>query len=123
MERLTINSENGWALKLDNPQTDVEAKQQLMCKFKIACAKLGELEDLMEIEGFDSIEHLQRFVFEYKAENEELKNHTKDLNNKLLNIQLFLKELRDSFHKGDETYDEIDKKLKELGGVDERNTF
>lgn len=46
----------------------------------------------------------------------ELKNHTYDLNNKLLNIHLFLKDLRNSFHKGDETYEEIDKKLKELGG-------
>ena len=115
MERLTVNNESGWALKLDNPQTDVEAKQQLMSKFKIACAKLGELEDLMEIEGFDSIEHLQRFVFEYRAENEELKNHTKDLNDKMLNLQLFLKHLRDGFHEDDETYKEIDEKLKELG--------
>ena len=50
--------------------------------------------------------------------DKELKDHIYDLSNKLLNIQLFLKDLRDSFHKGDETYEEIDKKLKELGGVD-----
>lgn len=49
-------------------------------------------------------------------ENQDLKDHIHDLNNKLLNLQLFLKDLRDSFHKEDETYEEIDKKLKELGG-------
>ena len=84
-----------------------------------AINKLAELEDLMEDEGFDSIEHFQRFVFEYRAENEELKNHTKDLNDKMLNLQLFLKNLRDTFHEKDEVYQEIDKKLKELGGKNE----
>ncbi len=46
--------------------------------------------------------------------DKELKDHIYDLNNKLLNLQLFLKDLRDSFHKEDEVCQEIDKKLKEL---------
>lgn len=62
---------------------------------------------------------LDQIIKNKEQENQELKEYTKELNNKLLNLQLFLKDLRDSFHKGDETYEEIDKKLKELGGVDD----
>lgn len=90
--------------------------------------KLGEFEDFIEEEGFEDLQDLKRYIEQSikvselitkkKQENQELKDHTYDLNNKLLNIQLFLKDLRDSFHKGDETYEEIDKKLKELGGGD-----
>ena len=94
--------------------------------------KLGEFEDFIEEEGFEDLQDLKRYIEQSikvselitkkKQENQELKDHTYDLNNKLLNLQLFLKKLREDFHKGDETYEEIDKKLKELGGGDERNT-
>lgn len=123
MNRLTQNNGKGWALKLDNPQTDIEAREQLMSKFKIACAKLGELEDFMEMCGYDSVEimasdigYMKGYIESQVTEICDLKEHTHDLNNKLLNLQLFLKDLRDSFHKEDEAYEEIDKKLKELGG-------
>ena len=106
---------------------------------EMGCEELEELEHLIGyprfVDGYDEndnpinkiefITHKQR-VYELLKENRkskeqinELKEHTHDLNNKLLNLQLFLKDLRDSFHKEDETYEEIDKKLKELGGVDE----
>ena len=94
--------------------------------------KLGEFEDFIEEEGFEDLQDLKRYIEQSikvselitkkKQENQDLKDHIYDLNNKLLNLQLFLKKLRDDFHKGDETYEEIDKKLKELGGGDERNT-
>lgn len=57
-----------------------------------------------------------RIQYELGEYDKEFKDHIYDLNNKLLNLQLFLKDLRDSFHKDDETYEEIDKKLKELEG-------
>lgn len=47
-ERLTEHNETGYVLKLDNPQNEIEARQQLMQKFKLACTKLGQLEDLFE---------------------------------------------------------------------------
>ena len=87
--------------------------------------QLRQFEDFIEEEGFEDLQDLKRYIEQSikaselitkkKQENQELKEHTKDLNNKLLNLQLFLKDLRDSFHKEDEVYEEIDKKLKELG--------
>ncbi len=44
-ERLTIKTETGYALKLDEPQNDQEAREQLMRQFKLACEKLGKIED------------------------------------------------------------------------------
>ncbi len=44
-ERLTIKTKNGYALKLDEPQSDEEAREQLMAQFKLACEKLGKIED------------------------------------------------------------------------------
>ena len=103
---------------------------------EMGCEELEELEHLIGyprfVDGYDEndnpinkiefITHKQR-VDELLKENRkskeqinELKEHTKDLNNKLLNLQLFLKDLRDRFHKEDEVYEEIDNKLKELGG-------
>ena len=48
MARLTIWTENGAALDLDNPQNEIEAKQQLMEKYKLAINKLAEYEDADE---------------------------------------------------------------------------
>ena len=49
MERLTIKNPNGeYALKLDEPETETEARKQLMQKFKLACNKLGKFEDREE---------------------------------------------------------------------------
>lgn len=82
----------------------------------------------MEMCGYDSVKtmagdigRMKGYVESQTTEIIELKEHTKDLNDRLLNLQLFLKDLRDSFHKENETYKEIDKKLKELGGIDARN--
>ena len=93
--------------------------------------KLGEFEDFIEEEGFEDLQDLKRYIEQSikvselitkkKQENQDLKDHIYDLNNKLLNLQLFLKELRDDFHKEDEVYQEIDKKLRELGGIDAKN--
>lgn len=58
-ERLTEHNETGYVLKLDNPQNEIEARQQLMQKFKLACTKLGQLEDLFE--KFD-IKELESYV-------------------------------------------------------------
>ena len=59
-ERLTKHNETGWVLKLDNPQNDFEARQQLMSKFKLACKKLGKIEDLLEKYGIESVEELDK---------------------------------------------------------------
>ena len=78
-ERLTKHNETGWVLKLDNPQNDFEARQQLMSKFKLACKKLGQLEDIMEKYGTDNVEELDKKIAYYidkidlEAENEYLK--------------------------------------------------
>ena len=47
-ERLTQWVNGGASLILDNPKTELEAKQQLMEKYKKACIKLAEYEDLEE---------------------------------------------------------------------------
>lgn len=66
-------------------------------------------------------EDKDRIIYTLKLENDELKNEILKMNNLNLKLYLFLLELRNSFHKDDETYEEIDKKLKELGGVDAKN--
>ena len=48
MNKLTIKTKNGYALKLNNPQSDEEAKAQLMWQYKIAINKLAELENFAE---------------------------------------------------------------------------
>lgn len=60
-------------------------------------------------------EDKDRIICTLQLENEELKNEILKMNNINLKLYLFLLELRNSFHEGDETYEEIDKKLKELG--------
>lgn len=49
MGRLTIRTENGAALKLDNPQNETEARKQLHDKYLIAIDKLAHYEDLEEV--------------------------------------------------------------------------
>lgn len=66
----------------------------------------------------ETIFRLKQQLAEKENEIEEFKEYTKNLNDKLLNLQLFLKELRDSFHECDEIYKEIDRKLKEIGEVE-----
>lgn len=48
MSRLTIRTENGATLKLDNPQNEAEARKQLHDKYLIAIEKLAHYEDLEE---------------------------------------------------------------------------
>lgn len=48
MGRLTIRTEEGAALKLDNPQSEAEARRQLHDKYIIAIEKLAAYEDLEE---------------------------------------------------------------------------
>lgn len=57
-ERLTEQNKTGWALKLDDPQNEFEARQRLMSKFKLACEKLGKIEDIMEKLGIKFVEDL-----------------------------------------------------------------
>ena len=49
MGRLTIRTEKGAALKLDNPQNEAEARKQLHDKYLIAVEKLAHYEDLEEL--------------------------------------------------------------------------
>ena len=60
-ERLTEQNKTGWVLKLDDPQNEFEARQQLMSKFKLACEKLGKLEDILEKYGID-VEKLNQML-------------------------------------------------------------
>ena len=48
MERLTIQTETGAALKLNGPTTEQEARKQLMEAYKVAINKLAYYEDLQE---------------------------------------------------------------------------
>lgn len=59
--RLTENNKTGWVLKLDDPQNEFEARQQLMSKFKLACEKLGKLEDILEKYCID-IDELENII-------------------------------------------------------------
>ena len=63
-ERLTEHNKTGWALKLNDPQNEFETRQQLMRKFKLACEKLGKLEDIMEKYGID-IQNLDYMLEDY----------------------------------------------------------
>lgn len=58
-ERLTEHNKTGWVLKLNDPQNEFEARQQLMRKFKLTCEKLGKLEDIMERLGINFVEDLE----------------------------------------------------------------
>ena len=62
-ERLTEHNETGYVLKLDNPRNEIEARQQLMQKFKLACTKLGQLEDLFEKFDIDKIKQNANEIF------------------------------------------------------------
>lgn len=44
-ERLTIKTKNGYALKLNEPQNDQDVLEQFKRQFKLACEKLGKIED------------------------------------------------------------------------------
>lgn len=59
-ERLTEHNITGWVLKLEDPQNEFEARQQLMNKFKLACKKLGQLEDIMDKYGVNDVEELKQ---------------------------------------------------------------
>lgn len=59
-KRLAEHNKTGWVLKLDDPQNEFEARQQLMSKFKLACEKLGKLEDIMEKYHCNDIEKLEQ---------------------------------------------------------------
>ena len=48
MGRLTIRTEKGAALKLNNPQNEIEAGKQLHDKYLIAIEKLAHYEDMEE---------------------------------------------------------------------------
>lgn len=49
MERLTINTPTGAALKLNSPTTEQEARVQLMEAYKVAVNRLAAYEDSEEI--------------------------------------------------------------------------
>lgn len=85
MERLTKFDGKGWALKLDDPQNDAEARQQLMEKFKVACAKLAQCENMMEKYGIKGMEELESRIASDKEIESTLKfiqlQHEKQLKN------------------------------------------
>ena len=82
-ERLTEQNKTGWVLKLDDPQNEFEARQQLMSKFKLACEKLGKLEDILEKYGIESVEELEQEL-KIAHEIERLKDKNIDLNNAII---------------------------------------
>lgn len=49
MDRLTIRTQKGAALKLNNPQNEIEARKQLHDKYLIAIEKLAHYEDMEEL--------------------------------------------------------------------------
>lgn len=48
MERLTMWTQKGASLKLDNPHSDEEARENLMSKYLLAVNKLAKYEDAEE---------------------------------------------------------------------------
>lgn len=73
MNRLTTWTENGAALKLDNPETEEEARIQLIEKYKQAVNKLAAYED-----------------FEYGLEDEQFfRNTIKEHNEKIKLIVVY----------------------------------
>lgn len=76
IERLTQNDlGTGFGLKLDAPQNEFEARQQLMSKFKLACAKLGKIEDLMEIYNLPDVGALENELIMKRALIEECQDY------------------------------------------------
>ena len=66
MDRLTIKSGNLYALKLDNPQSDEDARVQLMKYFKLAVNKLAEFENFMEDNNIACLEDLNKIILRVK---------------------------------------------------------
>lgn len=63
MGRLTIRTEKGAALKLDNPQNEAEARKQLHDKYLIAIEKLAHYEDLEEQGRLINEEDVLKFYY------------------------------------------------------------
>ena len=105
-ERLTVYTKTGWALKLDDPQNEIEARQQLMQKFRIACDKLAKFEDLMEKHNFESVEELVNYIKKL-----ELKKFRADLVN---NVSPVLLSYTEYVQKVFEKIDQQIKKLEEI---------
>lgn len=78
-ERLTEHNKTGWALKLDDPQNEFEARQQLMSKFKLACEKLGKLEDILEKYGIESLDTLEHFFKKGQLITSMIKDFAKEV--------------------------------------------
>ena len=77
-ERLTKFNKTGWVLKLDEPQNEFEARQQLMSKFKLACKKLAQLEDIMEKYDIESFELLEHIIKKGKVINSVIEDFAKE---------------------------------------------
>lgn len=74
MERLTIKEKNGYALKLNNPQSDSEAREQLMAQYIIAVNKLAQLENIMDHHKIENLQELNvRLISEIQLTNALLK--------------------------------------------------
>lgn len=111
VERLTEHNKTGWVLKLYDPQNKFEARQQLMSKFKLACEKLGKLEDIMEKYHCNDIEKLeQRLKLAHSVEL--LKDNGCDLSEYVIVTKSTLDNICPDFMK-DAYFDSlIDKNLK-----------
>lgn len=104
-ERLTEYNKTGWVLKLDDPQNEFEARQQLMIKFKLACEKLGKIEDIMQEYGLIDVQDLKECIESLYDESilakklKEFKNvmskygieGVEELDDKLANFDNFMK--------------------------------
>lgn len=99
--RLTIKSTggNGYALDLDNPQNELEARKQLMEKFKIAVNKLAEFENFMEEYGFESIDDLkeEEILHQFAEKDKEIEVQTKFI----IDLQKEIKNYRNKLYNFD----------------------
>ena len=120
-ERLTVYTKTGCALKLDNPQNEIEARQQLMQKFKIACDKLAKFEDLMEKHNFESVEeltnHIKKLELIVKKGNQKLEEHYNQQVNEL--DEAYNKDLEERLTE----INQLEQKVQELQEVDNKKSF
>ena len=122
MNRLTIKSNNGYALKLNNPQNDVEAKTQLMKQFKLSVNRLAEFENFLEDNNINNLENLKELISSNNkidlaiAELEEVNSILTDTiiavteNEMDLNKLYYWEEISAKF------YEKIDNQIKRLKG-------
>ena len=75
MGRLTIRTEKGAALKLNNPQNEIEARKQLHDKYLIAIEKLAHYEDMEELGRLIKQKHGQWIANKHMVKSPTAENY------------------------------------------------